>query len=76
MLKFSNLLSLMSAWETVQSLLMTLMKSKTTRRSAPRWMSRLRRPMSKSITQTVLEGFLAAIHMAKMWGEGVWRVWG
>src|SRR3984893_445766 len=50
MKRFSLRLSLISAWLRLASPLMTLMKSKTTRRSQPITRSRLRRPTSKSIT--------------------------
>src|SRR5262245_58083934 len=51
--RFSQCLSLMSAWCRFASPLMTLTRSYTTRRSQPMMRSRFRRPTSKSIT-TVL----------------------
>src|ERR1700726_23825 len=42
----------MSAWDSFAKPLMTLIKSKTTRRSAPSTRSRLRNPTSKSTTTT------------------------
>mmetsp|Transcript_24867 Transcript_24867/g.52994 ORF Transcript_24867/g.52994 Transcript_24867/m.52994 type:complete len:211 (+) Transcript_24867:958-1590(+) len=50
MLSPSTFLSLMSACPSVHSSCSTWTRSKTTRRSTPRWMSRLRSPMSKSTT--------------------------
>src|SRR5690606_30108650 len=52
--RVSRRLSLISACFSVQSPWMTLTKSYTTRRSQPMIRSRLRRPMSKSITATFL----------------------
>src|SRR4051812_14203612 len=48
--RFSQCLSLISAWFSVASPWITLMKSYTTRRSQPMIRSRLRRPTSKSMT--------------------------
>src|SRR6185312_5476196 len=47
-------LSRISAWLSLASPLMTLMKSKTTRRSHPMMRSRLRKPTSKSMTTVFL----------------------
>src|SRR5450755_1138116 len=50
--KFSSRLSRMSACESLATPCTTLMRSNTTRRSAPRTRSRFRRPTSKSTTTT------------------------
>src|SRR3984885_7484531 len=50
--KFSRRLSRISACESFATPCTTLMRSNTTRRSAPRTRSRLRRPTSKSTTTT------------------------
>src|SRR5882724_4074075 len=52
--KFSRRLSRMRACESFAMPCTTLMRSNTTRRSAPRTRSRLRRPTSKSTTTTFL----------------------
>ena len=52
--RFSMRLSLISAWFSRASPLITLMKSKTTRRSQPMIRSRLRSPTSKSMTTVLL----------------------
>ena len=52
--RLSQCLSLMSAWVSVASRLMTLIMSYTTRRSQPMIRSRLRKPTSKSITAVFL----------------------
>ena len=45
---------------------MTLIKSKITRLSEPRWISRFLKPISKSMTTTFLDGDLIAIPIAKL----------
>src|SRR5258708_40245942 len=50
--KFSRRLSRMRACESFATPCTTLMRSNTTRRSAPKTRSRLRRPTSKSMTTT------------------------
>src|ERR1700678_209672 len=51
--KFSRRLSRISACESLATPCTTLIRSNTTRRSAPNTRSRLRRPTSKSITTTL-----------------------